>query len=115
MCLLTLVIQQVFARPISGQDYHFNMSLEPNDQSLTDALRFPCGKSDMPQEDQSLKNIKAVLGKIEWQSSIAKSAAKEDVVKYVSVLSMKFSRQIYFRSKFKYHKHSRLDRMATAF
>lgn len=84
VCLFTVVIQQVLARPASSQDYHLNMSLEPNVQSLEDALRSPCREANLPREDQSPTSIKGVLQIIGRQSAIAKSIAKEDIEKYVS-------------------------------
>lgn len=84
VCFLTIAIQQVFARPINGQDYHLKMSLEPNIQSLEDALRSPCREANLPREDQSAASIKGVLQIIGRQSAIAKSIAKEDIEKYVS-------------------------------
>lgn len=84
VCLYTVVIQQVLARPVSSQDYHLNMSLEPNAQSLEDALRSPCREANLPREDQSPASIKGVLQIIGRQSAIAKSIAKEDIEKYVS-------------------------------
>lgn len=84
VCLLTIAVHQVFARPLNSQDYHLNMSMEPNEQSLEDALRSPCREANLPREDQSSANIKGVLQIIGRQSAIAKSIAKEDVEKYVS-------------------------------
>lgn len=97
VCLFTIVIQQVLARPVSSQDYHLNMSLEPNVQSLEDALRSPCREANLPREDQSPASIKGVLQIIGRQSAIAKSIAKEDIEKYVSKLnSMIELKSVYF-------------------
>lgn len=90
VCLFTIVVQQVLARPVSSQDYHLNMSLEPNVQSLEDALRSPCREANLPREDQSPASIKGVLQIIGRQSAIAKSIAKEDIEKYVSKSNIKF-------------------------
>lgn len=64
------------------------MSLEPNVQSLEDALRSPCREANLPREDQSPASIKGVLQIIGRQSAIAKSIAKEDIEKYVSKPNM---------------------------
>lgn len=86
--MLTVVIHQVFARPIESQHYRLNMSLESSDmQSLEDALRSPCRENISPREDQSQASIKGTLQIIGRQSAIAKSIAKEDVIKYVSKLN----------------------------
>lgn len=59
--------------------------MDPSVQSLEDSLRSPCREANLPREDQSAANIKGVLQIIGRQSAIAKSIAKEDVEKYVSI------------------------------
>lgn len=85
VCLLTLAINQVIAKPFGSLDYNPNMSYEGKVQSLEETLRSPCRGGNSQQEDHTQANIRGVLQIIGRQSAIAKSIAKEDVVKYVSI------------------------------
>lgn len=95
VCLLTLAINQVIAKPFGSLDYNSNMSYEGKVQSLEDTLRSPCRGENSLQEDHTQANIRGVLQIIGRQSAIAKSIAKEDVVKYVSTIFMQFHKLLF--------------------
>lgn len=83
VCLLILVVHQVFAKPIDNQNYRSNMASDSH--SLQDKLRSPCREDRIPaQEDHNQANIKGILKVIKTQSAIAKSIARQDVAQYVS-------------------------------
>lgn len=73
------------AKPFGNLDYNSNMAYEAKTPTLEETLRSPCREENSLQEGHTQANIRGVLQIIKRQSAIAKSIAKEDVVKYVSI------------------------------
>lgn len=98
VCLLVLVVHQVFAKPIDSLGGRTSM-----DHSLEETLRSPCREQKIPmQEDHNEANIKGILQVIKRQSAIAKNIAREDVKEYVSRF-FPFQTTFFCKEKINFH------------